>query len=394
MEFKLIRLIFAGSLIYGLLLLTLQQGFRIAYVFTKSKIRFIDGERVVLRVTHSKLGYPIGLLLEFAVPSCWRFCIRAENWFDRLAKALHIVREPEIGDAEFDQSFFLEVDSPALLHLLETQHQLRHRHAALALQIAASDGRLQLIASSAGQLSVAMKLPRSMRFEHDEKVINAQLEKLAASAHQWLKPLLTTLRAQSPNSAKAEATGTRAMQIALTSAALALLLNAVTVWNNPMLDIWRLQGWMIAIAGLIWMSLLALVAWHCRRSMKRHYTLLVCSVFLIPLAGITGFHAARILNVALAQPKSAVLTAELRGISAHPERGLFGPNAYRVRFELIETHALIGNARSFYPLLGASVVDVLKTSMPANASIDTAKPFPIVSLQLYPGALGAPWLKL
>jgi len=399
-DFKLLEIILMCAVLYGLLLVGLQRGWRFSFAFANPETKSIEGERIVLRVARTKHGAPVSLLMEFAVPSSWRFCVRAENWFDRLGKALRLVREPEIGDADFDQRFFLEIDCPAFLQLLDAQHQLRHRLGALAIQIAASSARLQRIECSAGQLSVVVVLPWSMRFGQDESGVSTQLDELAALAQRWLAPLLSALRAQPPNCVQGEVPGVRVMQIVLTSIPVAVLLNWSIAWKNPMLDIWLLRDWMLAFGGLIWISLLAVIAWHCRRSMKRHYTLLVCGLFLMPMTGIIGFHAARLLNVALAQPQRVLVAAELSNISERAERTPFGPNTYRVSFNLLEAHPLIGESRWFYLQLDANVVAILKQHIAASASTDADvvadadASYPIVSLRLYPGALGAPWIKL
>src|SRR5262249_48349923 len=85
----------------------------------------VAGTRCLYRVHRER--YRRVASLEIGVEMEPRFCfaIRRENAFDRFAKFLHIAKEWQTGENEFDSSLYVISDDPTLLHALSGDGKLR-----------------------------------------------------------------------------------------------------------------------------------------------------------------------------------------------------------------------------------------------------------------------------
>jgi len=189
-ESKFLWLVPFSAFIFVLLMMRLRLGWRAGYYgLARADPRTIDGERVTVRVTPRSPFRDRLLVMEFCVPASWHFCVRHKNWFDRLGKALHLVREPEVGDPAFDQLFFLKVDCPAFLRLPNPQFPLCQQLGALAVEMTASQARLQRIDCSAGKLSVVIKFAWTFEFPRTSSISSEKDSHglFAAKVLYWLK---------------------------------------------------------------------------------------------------------------------------------------------------------------------------------------------------------------
>ncbi|MCB1633850.1 MAG: hypothetical protein KDI51_04630 [Xanthomonadales bacterium] len=118
----------------------------------RSPPRTVAGEQ--LRVYEGRYkGRIQDIQLEFEVPDTIQFTLRREGWFDRLAKAIGLVSETQLGEAKLDRTLYLELpgsllqlnraEPTALTWILGLDKRLRVQGARL-LSLQASKGRLKL----------------------------------------------------------------------------------------------------------------------------------------------------------------------------------------------------------------------------------------------------------
>ena len=115
-------------------------------------------------------------VLRFAAPAGVRLCVRRENWFDRLGKALRIAVEPQLGDRDFDARFHIDCEDPQLLAQLQGQAGLRNLVRRLEIGLRARDAKLRELRWDNGPLDVDIDCQR----------VDSQMRR-EAEALEWLQ---------------------------------------------------------------------------------------------------------------------------------------------------------------------------------------------------------------
>lgn len=83
------------------------------------------GETMHAEVIRDKSKKVCGFEVSVDVPDRFRFTLRRETWFDRIAKKLGVAREWQTGDDEFDAATFIVSEDWALLETVSADPELR-----------------------------------------------------------------------------------------------------------------------------------------------------------------------------------------------------------------------------------------------------------------------------
>lgn len=143
------------------------------------------GEPFRYRENRSKAGLVVSVCVCFDVPPAFRFTLRREGLFDRLAKALRLAREPQVAHEPFDEAFYLDAEDPLAARLLEGTPRLRTRLVAGLPQVTERGASLGAISCSDGRLHLHLRTLGLTR---------SDAEQSAREAAVWAGPLLEAMR--------------------------------------------------------------------------------------------------------------------------------------------------------------------------------------------------------
>jgi hypothetical protein len=119
------------------------------------------------------------------VPRAFRFVLRREGPYDRLAKAFRLAREPQLSHGRFDATFYLDAEDPLTARLLEGTEGLRAGLAEGLPRVEERGARLRTIFSSDGRLHIHLTALG---------MADSDAEASAHEAAMWLGPLVAAMR--------------------------------------------------------------------------------------------------------------------------------------------------------------------------------------------------------
>lgn len=182
--------------------------------------RSIGGEPCRYRENRSKAGLVVSVCVCFDVPPAFRFTLRREGLWDRLAKTIGLAREPQVSHELFDAAFYLDSEDALAARLLEGTPRLRERLVAGLSRATERGASLGSISCSEGRLHVHL---RTLGLARDDA------RQSTREAVVWATPLLEAMRKVGADDRETEALARRAREarlipfVALPSAALILV---------------------------------------------------------------------------------------------------------------------------------------------------------------------------
>jgi hypothetical protein len=380
---KLLFLLIRFAILYVLLMRALHAGWKFwVFGLNRASQEIVAGEqRYALIEARNKQGSLIGWWLRRPIPPGWHFALRPEGRFDRLAKFLRIIDEPQAGDDEFDAHWFIDLDAPCSLRLFNTDERLRQRLSALALRARSAEMRLRRLECGNGMLDVFF----------DGRAANSR--RLIDHTVSWLAPVVDRLFEAPPPIGKPTRDRSALMsQIALTAmVGTAIALFAVE-YRDPHVNTDALWKWALGASAVAWLLLQSLTALVCRRSLKRHRALALGALFWLLPAAALGFHAARLFNLHGPQATPIATPARLADW-ADWSRGLLPPGQ-RVAETLVVLDPDGANDYVSADVDRATLQQWIAqlprvTSDAADQSIADS---PRITVGVYAGAFGVPWV--
>lgn len=255
--------------------------------------RLIGGEPGRLRRNRSRWGRVVSVCVCLDVPPAFRFTLRREGLFDRLAKALRFAKEPQLAHGPFDAAFYLEAWDPLAARLLEGTEGLRARLATGLARVEERGARLRAISCSDGRLHIHLATLG---------MAEGDAESSAHEAATWLAPLVAAMRKVRVEPSETVVAWRRALAARLApliAFPLALTILVVVVFTSPG-ALWEARDLLPPALVAGGLALLAYVAWAWRRTLpaERHRRALewlflgwpafVALAFLLLLALRTG----------------------------------------------------------------------------------------------------------
>ncbi len=146
--------------------------------------RRVGGEPGRLQVNRNQ-SRVVSVCVCLDVPRAFRFILRREGLYDRLAKALRLAREPQLSHAPFDDAFYLDAEDPLAARLLEGTEGLRARLATGLARVEERGARLRAISCSDGRLHIHLATLG---------MAESDAETSAHEAAMWLEPLVVAMR--------------------------------------------------------------------------------------------------------------------------------------------------------------------------------------------------------
>lgn len=223
------------------------------------------GEPFRYRENRSKAGLVVSVCVCFDVPPAFRFTLRREGLFDRLAKALRLAREPQVAHEPFDEAFYLDAEDPLAARLLEGTPRLRTRLVAGLPRVTERGASLGSISCSDGRLHLHLRTLGLTR---------SDAEQSAREAAVWAGPLLEAMRKVAVEPPETAALRRRALEARLApfvALPLAVLILVVVEMTAPG-TVWASRDLLppALLAGAV--ALLVHVAWAWRRTFpaQRH----------------------------------------------------------------------------------------------------------------------------
>ena len=329
-----------------------------------------DGVRFESGLRQQK-GQSVGIALRFKVPDGHRFSLRRETGFDRLGKRLRLAVEPQLGTDSFDERYYIECPDPELLRELRERPELLQSLRALDARIGARGRGLEEIRCQKGNVEVL--LAGTAADQRDEA---------EAAALAWLTPFVHTLRLLPARKVR-YADRTMAPSLVHVAAWLMGLIGGAVVSEYASERLVAPGALFLATVPWSLAALAASLAWTWVRvgpTAPRHRVLATCLLIGTPGFVLSGFLLARAMNLALPQAPPETLPvqgAELL-VTAHHKRGTRYAVAYGSKDSRI---------RSMSPLqLSPRDFERMRAGWGTQESRDAA-------VLLYPGALGAPWVR-
>lgn len=151
--------------------------------------RRVGGEPGRLQFNRNRHGHRAGSVLSVCVcldvPPAFRFTLRREGLYDRLAKVLRFAREPQVSHEAFDAAFYLDAEDALAARLLEGTEGLRARLATGLARVEEHGARFRAISCSDGRLHIHL---------WTVCIAESDAEKSAHEAAIWLAPLVAAMR--------------------------------------------------------------------------------------------------------------------------------------------------------------------------------------------------------
>jgi len=110
---------------------------RLIFLFEKLRTRFsgtpgtVDGNLILYKIQRDQKRKALRGAFGVVAPDTFRFSIRQEKYFDRVAKLLGIAREFQTGDRKFDEQAYILSEDQRLLTALAVDKALREHITAL-----------------------------------------------------------------------------------------------------------------------------------------------------------------------------------------------------------------------------------------------------------------------
>lgn len=138
-----------------------------------------------LQLNRNKWGSVLSVCVCLDVPPAFRFTLRREGLYDRLAKGLRFAREPQVSHEAFDDVFYLDAEDLLAARLLEGTEGLRARLATGLARVEERGARLRAISCSDGRLHIHLATLG---------IAESDAETSAHEAAMWLEPLVAAMR--------------------------------------------------------------------------------------------------------------------------------------------------------------------------------------------------------
>lgn len=168
--------------------------------------RSIGGEPCRYRENRSKAGLVVSACVCFDVPPAFRFTLRREGLWDRLAKTIGLAREPQVSHELFDSAFYLDAEDALAARLLEGTPRLRTRLVTGVSRVTERGASLGSLSCSEGRLHIHLRTLGLTREEARQS---------AREAAVWAAPLLEAMRNAGAESPETEALARRAAEARL-----------------------------------------------------------------------------------------------------------------------------------------------------------------------------------
>lgn len=147
--------------------------------------RRVGGEPGRLQRNSARGGGIRSICVCLDVPRAFRFILRKEGFYDRVAKALRLSREPQLSHGPFDDAFYLDAEDPLAARLLEGTPELRTRLATGLARVTERGACFSAIACSDGRLHIHLRTLGMSEVD---------VEHSAHEAALWASPLLEAMR--------------------------------------------------------------------------------------------------------------------------------------------------------------------------------------------------------
>ena len=128
-------------------------------------------------------GRSEGFVLRFRAPRGLQFLVRPRSAFDRIAKSLHLVAEPQLWDKKFDERLYVECDDENLLRAARERPDLLKLVTALQLRLRADRSELVELRCADGNLDLMIACDLADAGPH-----NAEQDVMA-----WLRPVIDSI---------------------------------------------------------------------------------------------------------------------------------------------------------------------------------------------------------
>jgi hypothetical protein len=133
-------------------------------------------------------GRSEGFVLRFRAPRGLQFLVRPRRDFDRIAKSLHLVAEPQMWDKKFDERLYIECDDENLLSAARERPDLLKLVTALQVRLRADRSELVEIRCEEGNLDLMIACDLE-----DAGANNAEHDVIA-----WLRPVVDAICSLKP----------------------------------------------------------------------------------------------------------------------------------------------------------------------------------------------------
>lgn len=259
-EAELIVVVFLVPLLFVLAVVAVAVGQRGCRNGNNPVDRRVGGEPGRLQLNRNKWGRVVSACVCLDVPPAFRFTLRREGLYDRLAKRLRLAREPQASHEAFDAAFYLDAADALAARLLEGTDGLRARLATGLARVEERGVRLRAISCSDGRLHVHLGTLG---------VDGSDAETSAHEAAMWLAPLLAAMRKVRVDPSEAAMAWRRALAARLApflafGLAVTLLVGVVLAAPGALSAARDLLLPALAAGGA---ALLAFVAWAWKRTL-------------------------------------------------------------------------------------------------------------------------------
>ena len=284
----------------------------------------LGGRPCKVRVFRNR-RYPVGCRLGVDAPDDLDFTLRPETWFDRMAKAVGLASEFQIGDAAFDDAVYLLTDDERVATLLRQDPQAR-----------AAVGRLFHASGRGVRLTALRCVGGSLWAHYAAAGDDAQMDLRLQAAE-----LVHALTYLADGLAKLEARGWRIRDVFAGRSAfvlgvgLALLINAgvqlfvLAVRHFPRLELWNAAVPMAAgVTLLVLTTSLAAIALWMGSSARRHVVL--AHFLFLGGAGLAGSAYAALVDLDIDLDHSEATPAASHVDSKRISHGRRGSRSYYV----------------------------------------------------------------
>lgn len=227
--------------------------------------RRVGGEPGRLQLNRNRWGSVISVCVCLDVPPAFRFTLRKEGLYDRLAKALRLAREPQLAHGLFDAAFYLDAEDTLAARLIEGTQGLRTRLAGGLARVEERGARLRAISCSDGRLHVHLATLG---------IAESDAETSAHEAGMWLEPLVAAMRKVRVDPSEAAILWRRALAARLApfiAFPLAVTILSVVVFTSPG-ALWAARDLLPPALVAGGAALLVHVAWAWKRTFpaERH----------------------------------------------------------------------------------------------------------------------------
>jgi hypothetical protein len=332
-----------------------------------------DGLRFRYGEDKNKFDRVLKTRVAFKVPEHLRFELRKEGRYDRLAKALRLVTELQIGHSSIDDRFFFE-DEGTLVEVLGKNENARSGLAMLFTRLRLKGAHVQWISCRDGDLVVQIYTG----FHSDPRAVRSDTV-------GWMRPLIEALRAhEAPVRVRRRHRDDRALlpRLVLLAAFLTAGLGIVlanVLQPDRLLDPWALVLPAMATGSVVFALFLVWALIQSGTTPRRHRLLIEWVLVGWPAMIVCAGFALRFANFAFDHetPVHVAVTGAALYTKYHRKGGTSYWMGYRTEHPQLRPY---GSLR-----LDAATYDRLRMAWHGDSIERTA-------LLLHPGALGHAWV--